>query len=74
MVSPVSGLGRGKRRNVLQNPALINSAPYGDGWLFKVKPVQLGRQTSNLLTGKPVVQWVQDSRSSLRASFRQPPS
>jgi len=74
MVSPVSGWVVEKNEMVLQNPALINSAPYGDGWLFKVKPYNLGRQTSNLLTGKPVVQWVQGLQEQLTRVFSTTPA
>jgi glycine cleavage system H lipoate-binding protein len=74
MVSPVSGWVVEKNEMVIQNPSLINSAPYGDGWLFKVKPYSLGRQTSNLLTGKPVVQWIQGIQEQLARVFSTTPA
>lgn len=35
--SPVSGEVVGVNKSVTENPALVNSEPYGGGWLFKVK-------------------------------------
>jgi glycine cleavage system H protein len=35
--SPVSGEVVEVNKAVADNPALVNSAPYGDGWFFKVK-------------------------------------
>jgi glycine cleavage system H protein len=34
--SPVSGLIVEANQTVLDNPALVNSEPYGSGWFFKV--------------------------------------
>ncbi len=35
--SPVSGEITEVNRAVVDNPALVNSAPYGDGWFFKLR-------------------------------------
>jgi glycine cleavage system H protein len=35
--SPVSGEVIEINRTVAENPALVNTDPYGDGWFFKVK-------------------------------------
>jgi glycine cleavage system H protein len=35
--SPVSGEVTEVNKVVVDNPALVNSAPYGDGWFFKLK-------------------------------------
>jgi glycine cleavage system H protein len=36
--APVSGKVVAVNEAVRSNPALVNTAPYGDGWLFKVEP------------------------------------
>jgi glycine cleavage system H protein len=43
--APVSGEVVEVNRPVADNPALVNTAPYGDGWFFKLKlsnPSELG--------------------------------
>lgn len=35
--SPVSGEVTEVNKAVVDNPALVNSGPYGDGWFFKLK-------------------------------------
>ncbi len=35
--TPVSGEVTAVNKAVTENPALVNSAPYGEGWLFKLK-------------------------------------
>ena len=44
MVSPVSGRVIEKNEMVLTNPPLVNTSPYGDGWLFRVRPDKLPPQ------------------------------
>ena len=36
--APVSGQVSEVNKAVVDNPALVNSEPYGGGWLFKLKP------------------------------------
>ncbi|TAL62722.1 MAG: glycine cleavage system protein GcvH [Legionella sp.] len=36
--APVSGIITAINGAVVENPALVNSAPYGEGWLVKMKP------------------------------------
>lgn len=36
--APVSGTITAINGAVVENPALVNSAPYGEGWLVKMKP------------------------------------
>lgn len=65
MVSPVSGWVVEKNEALLRNPSLLNSSPYGEGWLFKVKPYKLPQQLHNLLTGKYAHQWQDMVRTQL---------
>ena len=74
MVSPVSGRVIEKNEMVLQNPSLINTAPYGDGWLFKVRPRKLGAQLHNLFTGKAAQQWQDAVRARLIGFFSGTPA
>ena len=67
MRSPVSGRVVEKNEMVLNNPALINDTPYGDGWLFKVRPRKVHFQLRNLFTGRMASQWQDIERAELAA-------
>ncbi|MGB2958320.1 MAG: glycine cleavage system protein H [Bacteroidota bacterium] len=52
MVSPVTGWVVEKNEAILRDPSLINSSPYGEGWLLKLKSYKLKPQLNNLLSGR----------------------
>ena len=74
MRSPVSGRVIEKNEMVLNNPALINSSPYGDGWLFKVRPQKLDFQLSNLFAGRAATKWQDMERAELSRFFSGTPA
>lgn len=74
LVSPVSGRVIEKNEMVLNNPALINSSPYGDGWLFKVRPRKVHFQLNNLFTGRAASQWQDIERAELARLFSGTPA
>jgi len=47
--SPLAGSVVATNQQVVDNPALVNSDPYGAGWFFKIKPVNPA-ELSNLLS------------------------
>jgi glycine cleavage system H lipoate-binding protein len=56
--TPVDGAIEAINPKVRQNPSLIHDDPYGEGWLFMVKPVNLRRNLENLLSGEDAVSWI----------------
>lgn len=74
IVSPVSGRVIEKNEMVLTDPSLVNSSPYGDGWLLRVRPARLPAQLHNLLTGKPAQQWLDAVRAQLGRFFSGTPA
>ena len=74
MVSPVSGWVVEKNEAVLRNPSLVNNAPYGDGWLFKVRPHRLTAELHNLLTGRAAQHWQDLVRTQLAKFFSGTPA
>lgn len=74
MRSPVSGRVVEKNEMVQNNPSLINSSPYGDGWLFRVRPSKLSIQLSNLFSGHAATQWQDIQRSELARLFSGTPA
>ena len=56
--APVDGTIEAINPKVRTNPGLIHDDPYGEGWLFMVKPVNLRRNLENLLSGEDVAIWI----------------
>jgi len=50
---------------VRQNPSLIHDDPYGEGWLFVVKPVNLQRSLENLVHGEANATWIDEESHRL---------
>ncbi len=44
----------GRNDTVEDNAGLLNSSPYGEGWLVKVKPADQGNAKSSLVQGEAV--------------------
>lgn len=74
MVSPVTGRVIEKNEMVLRNPGLVNTLPYADGWLIRVRPRKLPGQLHNLLTGRAAQQWIDGVRSRLGGFFSGTPA
>lgn len=65
MVSPVTGRVIEKNEMVLRDPRLINTSPYGDGWLLRIRPAKLHVHLNNVFTGRAAQQWLEQSRQRL---------
>ena len=74
MRSPVSGRVIEKNEMVLNSPSLINRFPYGDGWLFKVRPTKINLQLHNLFTGRVASRWQDSERTELARWFSGTPA
>jgi len=48
--SPVSGEVTHINKELIDNPGLINSDPYGNGWIVKLKPINWNSEVNELLT------------------------
>src|SRR5262245_54120949 len=53
LIAPVTGTVRAGNDHLSGNPSLINSDPYGQGWIFEVEtdPATLDRQLADLMDG-----------------------
>ncbi len=63
--APVDGAIEAVNPMVRQNPRLIHDDPYGEGWLFTVKPANLRRNLENLLSGEEAVIWINEESHRL---------
>lgn len=56
--APVSGKVVAVNSKVLENPRLINTDPYGKGWLMEIEMSRFGEEQKSLLSGeKKVIAW-----------------
>ena len=53
LVSPVTGTVRSRNEALTGSPELVNTDPYGRGWMFEVEvdPASLGDQLGSLMDG-----------------------
>ena len=58
LYSPISGEICGVNEEVDDDPSLINSDPYGNGWLFKVK-MSDEEELGGLMKGAAAVAWLE---------------
>lgn len=56
--APVDGMITAVNPKVQENPRLIYNDPYGEGWLFKVKPTNLQQNLANLFSGEKNDAWI----------------
>lgn len=47
--SPLTGVVVDANQKLAQDPGLVNRDPYGEGWLFKIKPEKLSEEARLLL-------------------------
>jgi glycine cleavage system H lipoate-binding protein len=63
--APVDGAVEAINPRVRQNPSLIHDDPYGEGWLFVVKPVNLQQNLKNLIYAEAAVTWINEESHRL---------
>ncbi len=57
-LAPVDGIIEVINPKVRRQPSLVHDDPYGEGWLFLVKPINLQRNLDNLAFGEGNVDWI----------------
>lgn len=43
---------------VRDNPSLIHDDPYGEGWIYLMKPINLQRNLEHLTSGEANAAWI----------------
>ena len=63
--APVDGVIEATNPKIDKNPRLMHDDPYGEGWLFVVKPTNLKRNLENLISGEDAVIWIEEETHRL---------
>jgi glycine cleavage system H lipoate-binding protein len=65
LLAPVEGEVVEVNPDVVRNPAVLGTDPYGRGWLFKVRCPGLSANLKNLIHGKLAQRWTEDQSEQL---------
>ena len=63
--APVDGVIEAINPKIRQKPSLIHDDPYGEGWLFLVKPINLQGSLDNLFSGEANATWINEESHRL---------
>ena len=58
LFSPVSGIVVEVNENLIDKPEILNSDPYNEGWIVKMKPKNLDEEIKNLMDAKKYIQYI----------------
>ncbi|MBW6491730.1 MAG: hypothetical protein K0B15_11125 [Lentimicrobium sp.] len=58
--SPLTGTIKLSNHQIMENPDLILSDPYGQGWMFEIKPQSWKSETSGYYLADEAVKWTSD--------------
>ena len=56
--SPIEGITVEVNKALDMNPEKINTSPYGEGWIFKLKPINLESDVKKLMTSKEYLDYL----------------
>lgn len=73
LVSPVTGRVIEKNEMVRHHPQIVNTSPYTDGWLLRIRPRKMQAQLNNLFAGRAAHHWLEQARARLVALFSEGP-
>ena len=64
---PVAGKVLEINEELIENPGLVNTDPYGKGWMIVVEPEELARDLATLVHGARLQSWLEESMAAWRA-------
>jgi glycine cleavage system H lipoate-binding protein len=64
--SPVSGTVNAINERLINQPSLLNSAPYAEGWVYHIEPVNWFRETQFMLMADQTANWMKKEFSRLK--------
>lgn len=66
LYSPVSGFIRKQNESLLTTPSKINTAPFTEGWVYQIEPVNWVREVSFMFMFDKYREWLEDEFVRLR--------
>ena len=71
LFAPVGGEVTGSNDALAGSPELVNSDPYGDGWMLDIRPADAA-QLRRCLAAEPDIQWLRGLRQHVHAFVVEP--
>jgi glycine cleavage system H lipoate-binding protein len=69
MIAPVGGVVVAVNQHAMDQPAIVNDDPYGNGWLLKVRSPHRVPQLATLRAGDAARRWMEEVADSLMATL-----
>lgn len=66
LVAPLAGEVVARNEAVLAEPGRVNRDPYGEGWLYKLRPAQFDADAEHLLANESAARWADSLEERLR--------
>ena len=67
IAAPVSGVITKRNHAVLSDPLLVNTNPYGGGWLVEMDPTDWEREAQELVSGEDIREWAATEAERFRS-------
>lgn len=64
--SPVSGMIMETNQDLEENASLVNEAPYSDGWIYLIEPIQWVSEYQDFLRPKNYLEWIKSEYVRLK--------
>lgn len=64
--SPVSGVIKAQNQSLLNAPVQLNTAPYSDGWVYQIEPLNWSREVRLLFRVDTYRDWLEDEFTRLK--------
>lgn len=58
LITPVSGTLVDRNEATLRDPYLVNTDPYGEGWLVAIEPTNWESESADLISGEVLPTWI----------------
>ncbi len=59
LIAPISGTLTARNEAVLRDPYLVNSDPYGEGWIVTIEPTDWKAEQTTLISGEALPAWLE---------------
>lgn len=67
--APLSGIIKEQNTSLITDSSLINTSPYGEGWVYLIEPANWAREIRFLFRGERYKEWLEDEFSRLKDFF-----
>ena len=67
--SPISGIIKSINKQIIENPAIVNSSTFNEGWIYTIEPTNWTRELQFLLIADVYKEWLKNEFSRLKDFF-----